>query len=176
MNAACKTISGWLALAVAGAAGAGSATDNFNVTATVPASLTIVAATDMAFGDLSGSEVTTAYVTLRIYGTVSVETPCYVTISAGGNASGGERKMSDGNGNTIGYRLYDRQTVGEGIYNYTEWGDDGLTHAGSGVNIVKNPSDNQSYTWLTVHGEADAFAPGQAAGSYTDNVLLTVTW
>jgi len=171
MTSSTRILLAWAVLSAAVGAEAGSATDNFNVTASVPGSLT-VSATTMDFGDLDGSGYVEAQAILTLAGSAGI-TGGRVSISGGGHMSGNRRHLSDGNGNTVAYDLYYLEEVGEGEYELRGWGDDGVTHISRSVYVYKSSS---SFTTRIIYGEADNYMPGQAPGVYSDTVLLTVTW
>lgn len=142
---------------------AGTATGQFDVTATVLDNCT-VAASDLAFGNYtpSSGSPATASTTLQVTCTPSL---AYTIALDGGATTGavGARAMSDGGSNRLDYGLFTSTGYG------TIWGDGtGATQtvAGTGNGVAKPH---------TVYGRIPA-SQFVAAGSYTDRITVTVSY
>ena len=159
------------ALAIAGGAaafwqqsvGAGTATANLSVTATVITNCTISTAT-LAFGNYD-PVITHASASLDGTGTVTIActkgstTP--IDLGLGNNASGSTRRMASGS-NYLTYELY--QDSGR----TTVWGTGaaGLTPAAAPSKVARD---------FTVYGRIPG-AQDLPAGSYSDSVNATVNF
>jgi spore coat protein U-like protein len=155
------------AAALSGGASALTTTTTFNVTATVQAACT-VGATNMAFPTYtaqvstvggSGAQVNQ---TSTITVTCSSGAPYTIALNDGGNASSGQRRMSNG-ATTASYLNYE-------LYNDTNrtarWGATAGTMGGTGSGA------GQDYT---IYG---AILPSQAVppGNYADVITVTLTY
>jgi spore coat protein U-like protein len=142
---------------------AGSASDQFNVTATVLDNCA-VSAGDLAFGDYSASSgtATTASSTLQVTCTADL---AYTIALDGGTTAGAvaARAMSDGASHTLSYGLYTGSSYS------TVWGD------GTGGTATVAGTGSGSAQPVTVYGRIPAaqFVP---AGSYSDLVTVTVNY
>ena len=139
---------------------AATATANLNVTATVLASCTVSNAT-LAFGnyDPTGGNVDQS-ATLQVACTKG--TPATVGLNTGVNASGSTRRMGNGT-DFLAYELYKEA----GRTNV--WG-----NAGSDLISLAAAASNAAQT-LTVYGRVTGLQD-VSVGSYTDTVIVTVTF
>lgn len=148
--------------ALTSTARAGTASDSFQVTATVPDSC-IVDANDLAFGNynpLSGS-VLNGSTTLNVTCTSGTGYNVGLNQGAGPGATVAARKMSNG-GNSLVYSLYQ-----EASYS-SVWGNS------IGSNTVSNTGTGAVQT-LTVYGQIAA-SQSVPPGSYSDTITVTVTF
>ena len=153
-----------LALLVASAAQAGTATASLNVTSTVSGNCTI-STTPVAFGayDPVGTNATTPS---NNTGTVSISctkgTTTPISLDLGANATGSTRRMTDGT-DYLTYELY--QDTGR----TTVWGASGSAQYTPAV------SPGKAARAFTIFAQ---IAAGQdvGAGSYTDTVTATVNF
>lgn len=153
-----------VAAASAAPAFAGTATNNMPVSVNVLNSCT-VSATPMAFGSptaIGGADIdTTSTVSLTCTNGANYD----VALDAGLNASGTQRRMSNG-ATTPTYVNY-------GIYKdaarTTTWGSAvGATQAGN--------AGTSGLVSLTAYGRIPSTAASVTAGNYTDTVTVTVTF
>lgn len=154
-------------VALATGARAGSATGNFQVTATLVASCNISGSV-LNFG--SGIDPLAAAVPIDASSTLTVQctntTPYSVSLNAGVNAGGasvfGSRAVKSG-AHLVGYQLYldtGRATV---------WGD------GSASSSTVSGTGSGSNQSLTIYGRLPSLS-GAVPGSYTDTVTVTVNY
>ena len=141
----------------------GTATGQFDVTATVLDNCAVTAS-DLAFGNYapsSGSPVT-ASTTLQVTCTPSL---AYTIALDGGTTTGmvGARAMSDGGVNRLSYGLF--TTSGYS----TIWGD------GTGATQTVAGTGNGAAQPHTVHGRIPA-SQFVTAGRYTDRITVTVSY
>lgn len=145
---------------------AGTASNSFQVTATVVSACT-VSGTTLNFG--SSIDPLAAATPLDATSSLSVQctntTPYTVALNAGVNAGGasnfGGRAMKSGS-NTLAYQLYldaGRSSV---------WGD------GTGSSTVSGTGTGSAQT-LTIYGRLPSLA-NVVPGSYTDTVTVTVSY
>ena len=87
-------------------------------------------------------------------------------LSNGANASGNQRRMTDGTSNYIAYELYLNSARNQRWGNDTAGGTDTASGSGSGQ---ANP------TVLTVYGRVPVQA-AQPPGSYADTITVTLTY
>jgi len=166
MRTTFKTLALITALVGFGQASAGTASNTFQVQATVVSACTVVGST-LNFG--STIDPLAAATPLDATSTLSVQctntTPYTVALNAGANAGGASnfttRTMKSG-ANSLGYQLYldaGRSSV---------WGDGtaSSTHAGTGT------GGSQS---LTIYGRLPSLA-NVVPGSYTDTVTVTISY
>ncbi|WP_445679181.1 Csu type fimbrial protein [Radicibacter daui] len=151
-------------IAVATAAQAGTATDTFNVTATVNNEC-LVDASDLAFGTYSISSGAPNTASSNISVTCTNGTTYAVALNGGVNGSLATRQMRNtdsGSTAKLSYQLYTTSAYS------TVWGDGstGVTQAGTGSGTAQN---------LTVYGSMPV---NQAAtpGSYLDTITVTVAY
>ncbi|MFT7775004.1 spore coat U domain-containing protein [Roseateles sp.] len=156
-----------IALLLPALASAGTASNTFQVQATVTTSCT-VSGTTLNFG--ASIDPLAAVTPLDATSTLTVvctnTTPYTIALNAGVNAGGASnfstRKMKSGS-NTLGYQLYTdtgRSTV---------WGDgtaSSSTSAGTGTGSAQT---------LTIYGRLPSLA-NVVPGSYTDTVTVTVSY
>ena len=137
-----------------------TATANLTVTATVLASCTVSSAT-LAFGnyDPTGGNVDQS-ATFQVACTKG--TPATVGLNTGGNASGATRRMANGTDFLV-YELY-KEAARTNV-----WG-----NAGSDLISLAAAASNAAQT-LTVYGRVTGLQD-VSVGSYTDTVLVTVTF
>jgi spore coat protein U-like protein len=153
----------------AGSAFAGTATSNLPVSAVVSANCTVTGGAGLAFGAYD-PVVTNAAAPLagstNISATCTNGSPATITLSQGANAAGGStaaaplRQMTVG-GNFLAYSLFQDNA------NTIVWGDTpatGEAYTGTGVS-----------TTVTVFGLVGA-GQNVPAGTYTDTVLITITF
>ncbi len=161
-----KTFTRFLAgvafLAAAGAAHAATVTDQFQARITIQNDCVINSVTDLDFGTsglLNAAVDASATISLRC-----TENAAYdIGLDAGSN--GGDtttRKMSDGNGNTVDYQMFQdsARTVNWG----NTVGTDTKSATGTGVDETH-----------VIYGRVPAQAT-PPAGTYTDTVTVTVTY
>ncbi|MGX7951210.1 Csu type fimbrial protein [Tsuneonella sp. HG249] len=143
---------------------AGTATNNMPVSVNVLNSCT-VAATPMAFGSptaIGGVDIdTTSTVSLVCTNGANYD----VALDAGANASGTQRRMS--NGATV--PVYVNYGIYKDAARSTTWGSAiGATQAGN--------AGTSGLVSLTAYGRIPSTAASVGAGSYTDTVTVTVTF
>lgn len=144
----------------------GTATGTMTVTTSVANSCTITTG-PMTFADYDPSAVVDLDATATITSTCTSGGSTKMTMSQGDNALTGSsvttplRAMDDGNDNALGYFLYSDSAGG------TVWGDTADT--GKAITATGNADPT------TVYGR---IPKGQTppAGSYTDSVLVTLTY
>lgn len=141
---------------------AATATDTFQVTATVPNEC-IISATDLAFGNYSVTVGAAVSGSTNLSVTCSGGTAYSVSLNAGSGsgATVSIRKMTSG-ANSLNYSLY-RDASHTLVWGQTVGTD---TVAGTG---------NGSAQSITVYGRIAA-SQAAAAGSYADTVTATVTF
>lgn len=151
-------IAGSFLLAVPLSVSAASTTTTFNSTITINASCT-VSASNVAFGSVSATATnvdSTGGLTVRCTSGTSYT----VSLGQGSNFST-TRRMADGNSNFVAYELYRDSARTQ------TWG------ANSGVDTLASTGTGADQS-ITIYGRVPS--ANQAAGSYTDAVLVTVTW
>ncbi len=160
-----KTFTRFLAaaafLAVAGSAHAASVTDQFQARITILNECVINSVTDLDFGTtglLNAAVDATATINLRC----TENAPYDIGLDGGGTGDTSARQMSDGSGNTVDYQMYQdaARTVAWG----NVVGTDTKSASGTGVDETH-----------TIYGRVPAQAT-PPAGTYTDTVLVTVTY
>lgn len=142
---------------------AGSASAQFNVTATVLDNCA-VSAGDLAFGTYSASSGTATTASSAIQ--VTCTTSLAYTIGLDGGTTAGDvtaRAMSDGASHTLGYGLYTSSGYS------TIWGD------GTGGTATVAGTGNGAAQSVTVYGRIPA-AQFVTAGNYSDLVTVTVNY
>lgn len=148
-------------------AGAATATNTFQVTATITSACTVSGST-LNFGSTIDPLATATPLdgTSTLTVTCSNTTPYAVSLNAGANAGGASnfsaRTMKSGS-NTLGYQLYldaGRSTV---------WGD------GTASSSTKTGTGSGSSQTLSVYGRIPSLA-NVVPGSYTDTVTVTITY
>ena len=159
-----KNIAAILALALLGTsipAIAGSATGQFNVTATVLNNC-IVSAADLAFGNYAASTGTAVAANTSLSVTCTAALPYTISLDGGTTTSTvTARAMSDGASHTLSYNLYTSNTFA------TVFGDGTTgtsTQAGTGTGAPQS---------LTIYGRIPA-SQYVYAGSYADRITITV--
>lgn len=161
------TIAAGVLLALAGAAQAATKTDGFQVSANV-AKNCVIDAPDLNLGSFDGTN------NLNVSSTISVRctsgTTFDVDLSTGSSGSYAMRKLVNG-ADTLNYNLFTTGAYG------TVWGDGSAgtgrpaTGTGAGMAVANAQT-------LTVYGRllaADNTGP-VAAGTYTDNIVATITY
>lgn len=149
---------------------AGTATGNLTVQLTVTASCTINTAT-LNFGSVAGTSLPTAAVTGST--TVSVTctngSPYSIGMGQGLNYLSTNRMVSSGN--YIGYGLYLNST-------YTEpWSTTTSNNSCSGgTNTCYLGTGNGTAQSVTIYGQIPTVATAPAPGSYSDTVIMTITY
>jgi len=165
------TLSSGVLMAAAGTAVAATATNTFNVTATVNKNC-LVSGANLDFGAYTpggGARTANSAITVRCTKT----TPYTVSLNAGTSVGGtlAQRLLANG-ANTLQYNLY--TTAGLA----TIWGDGTggtgtIGGTGNGVSVV-------SAQTLTVYGQLPDNTTNQdvvpAAGSFADQITVTVTY
>jgi spore coat protein U-like protein len=153
------------------AAVAGTAPANLTVTLTVTAACTINATT-LAFGSTDGISLTTIAVTAST--TVSVTctsgSPFTIGMGQGSNYGSGNRNMASG-GNLIPYGLYTDPAWTDAWTTTTE--NNGCSGPANSCYVGTGTGSAQS---VTIYGKVPTMATAPAAGSYTDTVLMTITY
>lgn len=141
---------------------AATATDTFQVTATVPDEC-IISATDMAFGNYSVTAGTAVDGATTLSVTCSGGTAYEVSLDAGAGsgATATTRKMTSG-ANTLDYSLY--QDAGR----TQVWGDT------AGSNTVSGSGTGSAQT-INVYGRISA-SQAAAAGAYSDTITATISF
>ncbi len=128
-------------------------------------SIAIASANDLDFGStatLASAIDQTSTISLSCPGS----TTWRVGLSNGANASGNQRRMTDGTSNYIAYELYLNSARNQRWGNDTAGGTDTASGSGSGQ---ANP------TVLTVYGRVPVQA-AQPPGSYADTITVTLTY
>jgi spore coat protein U-like protein len=152
------------------AAVAGTATANLNVTLTITAACTINATT-LAFPSTDGISLTTTPITAST--TVSVTctsgSPFTIGMGQGNNYSGGNRMASSGN--YIPYGLYTDSAWTDAWTTTTE--NNGCSGPANSCYVGTGTGSAQS---VTIYGKVPTLATAPTAGSYTDTVLMTITY
>ena len=137
---------------------AGTATQNLSVSATVSASCVFGAAATLPFGTLSITDLATGKIETT---PASVKITCSNTGTAAKLYAAVTRQMNGPLGGTLNYDVY------------TDSNHTNALASTSGAGAVSVTADGTEQT-ITLYGKT---APGQAAqpaGSYTQNLLLTV--
>jgi spore coat protein U-like protein len=144
------------------AAHAGSVNANMNVKIQIQNACEITTApADLDFG--TAGPLTSNVDNQTTFGvTCTDQAPYNIGLDNGQNASGGVRRMADGNGNFVSYALY--QDNGR----TTAWGDTVGTDTEAGT----GSGDEQT---ITVYGRV-APQTTPPAGSYQDTVVVAVTY
>jgi spore coat protein U domain-containing protein, fimbrial subunit CupE1/2/3/6 len=163
------------AVMVAPKAHAGNATSNLSVTASVTANCTI-STSAVAFGSYD-PVVANASNPLNASGSVTIActkgSAPNVTMDLGAHASGGNRYMSDGGSNTLGYQLYQPPSTTPNdpctFPGSQVWGT-----SGSAIFTPTAPGSKSARTYNV----CGTVAAGQdvAVGSYADTVVATVNF
>lgn len=154
-----RWVAAGLALAAA-SAHAGTATGNFDVTATVVDTCTI-SASDLAFGSYTGAlldSTTTIAVTCTNLTAYTVE----IDAGSGSGATTSVRRMTGPSSGLLNYALY------QDAAHLLVWGTLGALQSVAGIGSGASQS-------LTVYGRVPA-GQSPAAGSYTDTVTVTVNY
>lgn len=141
----------------------GTASAQFNVTATVLDNCA-VSASDLAFGNYSAGSATPTTATSAIDVTCTSGLAYSVTLDGGtGSGNVAARTMGDGASHTLGYGLYTSAAYA------SVWGD------GTGGSVSVSGNGSGSAQSLTVYGRipASQFVP---AGSYSDLITVTVSY
>ena len=144
-------------------ANAGTASDTFQVTATVIASCGIVA-NDLAFGNYDPVSATPTDATTTLDVTCTNGAAYNITLDGGANNNASNRRMKNVQSNTpiLNYSLA-KDTPG-GV----NWGDTSATGlAGVGTGSVQN---------ITVHGRIAAQQGSVIAGAHVDTITATVSF
>ena len=157
------TFAAMAAMVTCGTAMADTDTSSFNVLLQIDEACDVssTAPDDMDFG-------TATLLTSDIDQTSTITVLCTtgttydIGLSAGANEDSGTRRMTDGSGHYVNYQLY--QDMGRN----TAWGDTVLTNTVSSTGT----GDDQVFT---VYGRVPTQTTPQA-GSYTDNITVTVTY
>lgn len=152
------------------AAVAGTATANLTVTLTITGACTINAAT-LAFPSTAGTSLLSTAVTAST--TVSVTctngSAYSVGMGQGANYSGGNRMASGGN--YIPYGLYLDAAWTQA------WSTTTLNNSCSGgANTCSLGTGNGLAQSINIYGKVPTVATAPAPGSYTDTVLMTITY
>jgi len=143
---------------------AGSATANFQVSATVNASC-LVSASNVDFGPVTPAGTGTATATGSITSTCSKTTPYSLAISAGSSGSVSDRKMAgsiSGNTDTLAYNLYSDSGATK------VWGET------AGTNTVDLTGTGVAQT-STIYGKLP-LNQYIKPDSYKDNLTVTLTY
>ncbi len=178
-RAATGTLVAALVATSGGAALAGTATSNFQVTATILSNC-LITATNLAFGnyDPTLAANTTASSTLSVVCTKGNAT-AVVGIGPGLHSVLTQRNMQDASADPLAYNLYQPPTNVPGatcVYTGTpaQWGDGTAATAGTTMALGAAPSVS-----ARVYNVCGSIAAGQnePAGAYTDaTVVATVTF
>lgn len=142
---------------------AATATANLSVTASVVQACLVTGGT-LAFGNYDP----TAGTNLDQTGTFQVactkgSTGVTIGLGLGANASASQRRMTDGT-DFLNYELY-KETARTNV-----WGN-------SGANLVSyTPVTSSTATTFTAYGRVALGQTGVGVGSYTDTVVITVTF
>lgn len=151
-----------MVLMTASAAGAGTETDTFNVTASVPDEC-VVSVDDLDFGSYSVTAGSAVDATTTVNVTCSGGTDYEIALDSGtgSGASVATRKMTSG-ANTLDYSLYQDAS-------FTQvWGET------SGTNTYESTGTGVAQS-ITIHGQIVG-AQGAAAGSYSDTITATISF
>jgi spore coat protein U-like protein len=160
-----------IAAASATPAMAASQQTNLSVSSTVPANCTI-STTAIDYGNYDPiSANTTGGADVTGSGTITYTctsgTTATITLDQGSNSGAGStdaspvRRLTDGDGNSLGYQLYTN------IERTTVWGNTG----GTGLGVTGNGSAQGA----TVYGKINN-GQNAAVGTYSDTVTATITY
>ncbi len=146
-------------------------TGNINVSATVQAACTITT-NNLAFGNYNPLSVSPRQVDTTMDVTCSVGSVPTVSLGAGNNVLGNQRRMANGT-ERLNYSINQpsANTPGAGCVYTTSWGDG--TVAGAALLLTAAPS--LAARTYNVCGEIPA-GQSAATGSYTDVVVATVSF
>jgi spore coat protein U-like protein len=146
-------------------------TNNLAVTMNVSASCTINAAT-LTFPSASGTSLLTTPVTANT--TVSVTctstSPYAIGMGPGANASGGSNRMTDGNSDFLPYGLF----VDAG---YTHpWTSAASNNTCTTTNSCYLGTGSGQPQPISIYGQVPTVTTAPAPGTYSDTVLMTITF
>ncbi|MGH1330919.1 MAG: Csu type fimbrial protein [Paracoccaceae bacterium] len=148
-------------IAVASPTFSATKTADLAVSALVADNCTIVAGTALAFATLNTAEVSNETLPGEIaILCTSTKSSITVSLGAGANASGGQRRMTDGSGNYIGYNLF------KDAAHATSVGIDEVVYD-QGVTAL-------APQLVGVYGQIPAGS--YASGGYTDTITVTLTY
>jgi spore coat protein U-like protein len=136
---------------------AGTATQNLTVSATVSASCVFGAAATLPFGTLSITDLTAGKIETT---PASVTITCSNTGTAAKLYAASTRQMTGTPGGTLNYDVYTDAAR--------------LNSLGSTLATGANVTANGIAQTITLYGKTAAGQAAQPAGSYTQNLLLTV--
>lgn len=166
-----KKVIGAVALAAAMVPAFAQTTGNINISANVIATCSI-ATNPLAFGAYNALSGTALRVDTTLSITCSQGSAPSISLGAGNNLTGSQRRMSDGTA-FLNYAIYQPATSAAGAAcAYTDsWGNGGAF----GTALVTVPAPNLNARTYNVCGE---IPPGQSAptGAYTDIVVATVAF
>ncbi|MBN2689473.1 MAG: spore coat protein U domain-containing protein [Gammaproteobacteria bacterium] len=138
-----------------------TATDTFQVTATIPAAC-VITANDLAFGTYNPTTTSTQNSTVDV--TCTNTTPWAISLSTGGSGSYSPRQMTGGvSADTLNYNLYTDATF------TTIWGD------GTGGTTTVTGTGTGAAQSNTVYGQLPS-GQYKTPDSYTDTITATVTY
>lgn len=147
---------------------------NMNVTASVVAACTSLTTTDIAFGSAAApaSGTTSSNATSTITANCSSGTLYTIELNYGIHAVAGstQRRVEDGSGNFLDYKIFQPTSAGAGSTTTPEWGTN-ASQAGSGFQMTGNGS-NQA---LTASGVLTR-VPGSPVGDYADEVTVRMSY
>jgi spore coat protein U-like protein len=159
-----------LGLYTAVMAQAATATGSLTVQMTITASCTISAAT-LNFGTLSGTSViavaTNASVNVSV--TCTNGSPYSIAMNNGANASGSQRRMTNGTG-FINYNLF--TDAGR----TSPWTTATSSTTCTSTNSCYLGTGNGAAQSVPVFGQVPAVGSAPTAGTYTDTVTMTITY
>ena len=150
---------------------AGTATANLTVQIQISASCAISAASSLSFGTISSTTLASGPVpsSVLVNVTCSNTSPYAIGMGQGGNYSAGSNRMVSGS-NYLPYTLY---TDSGYLHPWT-------TGATSTTCTVANQcylgTGSGSQQQITVYGQVPMTTPAAAPGTYTDTVLMTITY
>ena len=159
----------WYLLGAA-VAQAGTATANLTVQMTITASCTINAAT-LTFPSTAGTSLTTTAVTgnTNLSVTCTNNSPYSIGMGQGNNYSGGSNRMANGS-NYLPYGLY----VNSSLTN--PWTTGASNSSCTTTNDCYLGTGNGSAQSVPIYGQVPTTATAPVPGTYTDTVLMTVTY
>lgn len=165
----------WVALLAilpvfATSAGAGTATNNLTVQITITASCSITAGT-LTFASTAGTSLTSAAVSgsTTVSVTCTNSSPYSVGMGQGNNYSGGSNRMAS-SGNFLPYVLYTDVALTHA------WTTSASTTTCTVANGCALGTGNGSAQTITIYGQVPTTASAPVAGTYSDTVLMTVTY
>jgi len=149
---------------------AGTATANLTVQITITASCTINAAT-LTFPSTAGTSLLTTAVTgsTTVSVTCTNASPYSIGMGNGANFASGTRNMISG-GNTVAYGLYV-----DAAYTHP-WTTGATNSTCTTTNDCYLGTGSGTAQPINIYGQVPTVATAPASGTYTDTVLMTITY